>query len=126
MSLFSLPLPNIVYAVSNTIHSGSAVQQAISCLTTLPERIFHGTGGEFATFGFEYWSDPDNRDQGFVTWQADGSKTFTAPASMLAGDDATGIKARIMPEEPMVGLLLPFLPSPSSFSFFPILTLTIL
>lgn len=82
-------------------YNGSGVQQAISCLTTLPQRIFAGTGGEFATFGFEYWSNEDNRDEGFVTWQTDSSKTFTAPAAMLQGDPDSQISNRIVPEEPM-------------------------
>ena len=86
-------------------NSGSAVQQAISCLTTLPDDIFAGSGAQFSTFGFEWWSDPNNRQNGYVTWQAGGAVTYTAPAAMLQGDSASEISDRIMPEEPMVRLL---------------------
>lgn len=40
-------------------NSGSAVQQAITCLTQLPETVFK-RGGVFATFGFEYFASDLN------------------------------------------------------------------
>ncbi|KZT33957.1 glycoside hydrolase family 16 protein [Sistotremastrum suecicum HHB10207 ss-3] len=82
-------------------YNGSAVQQAISALTDLPARVFHGTGAEFATFGFEYWTDPNNRQDGYITWQVDGGETLHVDASSMVGDSLTGISNRLISEEPM-------------------------
>lgn len=54
--------------------------------------------------GFEYWSDPNNRNDGFITWQADGQKTYQIWAPAVAADqgtDGTGVGQRLIPEEPM-------------------------
>jgi hypothetical protein len=53
------------------------------------------------TAGFEYWSNPSQRDEGFITWQADGAQTARMGASALPADDATGISRRLISEEPM-------------------------
>ncbi|PPQ73668.1 hypothetical protein CVT26_010760 [Gymnopilus dilepis] len=85
-------------------YKGSAVQQAISSLTTTPTDIFQGSGDNFHTFGFEYWSDPKNRQDGYITWQADGQKTYQIWASAVGpdqGTDGSGVSARLIPEEPM-------------------------
>lgn len=38
------------------VHSGSAVQQAVSGLTDLPADIFNGSGGNYYTFGITFAS----------------------------------------------------------------------
>jgi beta-glucanase (GH16 family) len=85
-------------------YKGSAVQQAVSSLTTVPENIFEGTGQQFSTFGFEYWSDPSNRQDGFITWQVNGSMSARVGASAFGPDQdagGTGVGQRLIPEEPM-------------------------
>ncbi|KIM71738.1 glycoside hydrolase family 16 protein [Piloderma croceum F 1598] len=42
-------------------YKGSAVQQAISALTKLPEDIFQSSDQQFHTIGFEYWTDRNRR-----------------------------------------------------------------
>ncbi|KAH8110124.1 beta-glucan synthesis-associated [Phellopilus nigrolimitatus] len=83
---------------------GSAVQQAVSGLTDLPTDIFNGSGGNFYTFGFEYWTDPNNPDQGYIIWVADGKETIRMGANSINADplpDGTGVGRRLIPEEPM-------------------------
>ncbi|KAF8625530.1 hypothetical protein AX15_005334 [Amanita polypyramis BW_CC] len=85
-------------------YHGSALQQAVSSLATLPSDMFQGSGQVFRTVGFEYWADPSNRQDGFVTWQVDGSPTYRMGVSAVgpdAGTNGSQIGQRIIPEEPM-------------------------
>ena len=45
--------------------------------------MFQGSGAVFTTHGFEYWANPDNRDEGFITWQVDGKPTVRMGASAM-------------------------------------------
>ena len=54
-----------------------------------------------ALAGFEYWSNPSKRDEGFITWQANGVPTARMGAGAVPADDATGISRRLISEEPM-------------------------
>jgi len=83
---------------------GSAVQQAVSGLTTLPSNMFNGSGAQYVTFGFEYWADPSSPEDGFITWQVDGSPSIRMGADAMAADQGTGgsgVDRRLIPEEPM-------------------------
>jgi beta-glucan synthesis-associated protein KRE6 len=84
---------------------GSAGQQAISSLTQLPVDMFEGSGQQFHTLvsqlacsshflyhihsrprcviGFEYWTDPTNPTEGFVTWQSDRQQTTRLGATAV-------------------------------------------
>jgi len=44
-----------------------------------------------ALVGFEYWSDPNDRDSGSITWQVDGQKSHPVPvlAAAVALDHRT-------------------------------------
>lgn len=66
--------------------------------------MFQGSGAVFTTLGFEYWANPDNRDEGFITWQVDGKPTVRMGASAMGpdqGTDGSQVSQRIVPEEPM-------------------------
>lgn len=55
--------------------------------------------------GFEYWTDPDNPSEGFITWQSNGQPTYRLGASSVGpdqGDESAQIGQRRIPEEPMV------------------------
>ncbi|THH16891.1 hypothetical protein EW146_g3823 [Bondarzewia mesenterica] len=85
-------------------YRGSAVQQAISALTQLPSDIFTGSGGNFASFGFEYYANPSNVDDGFITWYMNGNSTVRMGASAVGPDQGTNgsqVSQRLIPEEPM-------------------------
>ncbi len=60
---------------------------------------------ELATIGFEYWANPKNPDEGFITWQTEGKPRVTMGASAVGADQGTDgamISKRLIPEEPMV------------------------
>lgn len=85
-------------------YRGSAVQQAVSGLTDLKADIYNGTGAKFYTFGFEYWTDASNPDEGFITWVANGEKSMRMGAGAVTEDplpDGSGVGRRLIPEEPM-------------------------
>jgi hypothetical protein len=99
-------------------------QQAISSLTQTPSDMFQGNEDNFRTLGkssffspsfisinqtgFEYWSDPNNRQNGFINWQVDGQQTSSLYAPAVGPDQDTGgsgVGQRLIPEEPMAIIL---------------------
>ncbi|KIJ05278.1 glycoside hydrolase family 16 protein, partial [Paxillus involutus ATCC 200175] len=97
----------IVYTPNITVpnsYRGSAVQQAVSALTLLPDDIFQESGAQFTTFGFEYWSDPTDPSAGFITWQTAGVPAARLGAGALGpdqGTNGTGVSQRLISLEPM-------------------------
>lgn len=83
---------------------GSAVQQAVSALTITPSDIFEQSGGNFAIFGFEYWANPSNPSEGFITWASNGQQSARLGATAVGPDQGpggSGVGQRLIPEEPM-------------------------
>jgi len=85
-------------------YRGSALQQAISALTNLNGSVFADGGAQFTKFGVEYWSNPDNRGEGFIDWVAD-EPVFHVNAHTFTGDESLGISDRLISEEPMAIML---------------------
>ena len=55
--------------------------------------------------GFEYWADPDNPEDGFITWQTNGAPSYRLGAKSMGPDMGTNgsmVGQRRIPEEPMV------------------------
>ena len=86
--------------------------------------MFQGNGDNFRTLGksflfftshisinqtgFEYWSDPNNRQNGFINWQVDGQQTSSLYAPAVGPDQGTGgsgVGQRLISEEPMAIVL---------------------
>ncbi|CAE6502147.1 unnamed protein product [Rhizoctonia solani] len=82
-------------------YRGSAVQQAVSGLTTLPEDIYAQAQGNFQTFGFEYYGNKDKRSDGYITWLANGKESFSMTAAAVGPDAMAEIQSRPIAEEPM-------------------------
>ncbi|KAG0701829.1 beta-glucan synthesis-associated [Suillus ampliporus] len=85
-------------------YRGSVVQQAVSALTLLPDNIFQESGAQFTTLGFEYWSDPSNPSDGYITWQSAGVQSARLGAGALGPDplpNGTGVSQRLISVEPM-------------------------
>lgn len=96
-----------IYDPSMTVqndYKGSAVQQAVSALTKVPDNMYQGSGQQFTKFGFEYWANPSNPSEGFITWMSNGQPTQRLSAAAMAADQGpTGsqVSQRLIPEEPM-------------------------
>jgi len=71
-------------------YRGSAAHQAITFLTKTPSDMFQGNADNFRTLGFECWSDPNNRQSGYINWQLDGQQTSTLYAPAVGPDQGTG------------------------------------
>ncbi|CAE6456091.1 unnamed protein product [Rhizoctonia solani] len=82
-------------------YRGSGVQQAVSGLTTLPEDIYQQTQGNFQTFGFEYYGNRNKRQDGYITWVANGKESFSMTAAAVGPDAMAEISSRPVAEEPM-------------------------
>ena len=90
----------------------------------------------FLTIGFEYWSDPNNRQDGFINWQVNGQQTTSLWAAAVGPDQGTGgsgVGQRLIPEEPLALVLnlgisrtFFFCPNPSILTSFPFLILFLL
>lgn len=73
----------------------------MSALTNLNSTVFaNEVGTKFTTFGVEYWSNPENRDEGFIQWVAD-QPVFRINNNVLSGDPSLNISSRLISEEPM-------------------------
>ena len=81
-------------------YKGATYQQAVSALSYINSSDYVGSG--FGTFAYEWWTDPSHRSEGYVQWYSDGQPTWKTTYGTLAGDSATGISNRIIPEEPVV------------------------
>ncbi|RDX50206.1 glycoside hydrolase family 16 protein [Lentinus brumalis] len=80
-------------------YKGGVFQQAISAVTDIDSTAY--AGQKYATYGYEWWSNPDKRDEGFITWVANGKKSWTMTADTIGPDDTVQISQRLVPEEPM-------------------------
>ena len=70
--------------------------------------LFLASPNSFSQTGFEYWSDPNNRQNGFINWQVDGQQTSSLYAPSVGPDQGTGgsgVGQRLIPEEPMAIIL---------------------
>ncbi|THH27754.1 hypothetical protein EUX98_g6431 [Antrodiella citrinella] len=84
-------------------YKGGVYQQAISAVTTVDSNNYNNSG--YAPYGYEWWSDPNNRGDGYITWFSNGQKTWTLTADTIGADPTSEISARIVPEEPMYIIL---------------------
>ncbi|KAH9851610.1 glycoside hydrolase family 16 protein [Lenzites betulinus] len=80
-------------------YKGAQYQQAVSAVTDIDNTNYNDQG--YTTYGYEWWSDPSDRDAGFVTWYSEGTPAWTMTAATIGADTNTEISARLVPEEPM-------------------------
>ncbi|KAH7914275.1 glycoside hydrolase family 16 protein [Hygrophoropsis aurantiaca] len=94
-----------IYGTGTTLnaYTGGVYQQACSALTPISSENYGGKG--FATYGFDWWSNPSNRDSGYITWYSEGQPSWQLTAASLGPDPTVGISARLIPEEPMYVIL---------------------
>ncbi|KAJ7578273.1 glycoside hydrolase family 16 protein [Mycena floridula] len=86
-------------ATSYNAYQGGPLQQSVSALTFVDSNNYNKKG--FGTYGFELWSDPDKRDDGYITWISGGKKSWTLPAAAIGADPTSQVGPRLISEEPM-------------------------
>lgn len=96
------PATTIYNASVTQINSfrGNLLQQSISALTDV-ESQFYG-GHSYAPYGYELWSDPNNRQDGYITWFSNGQPTWTVTSASVGPDTVSQVGQRLISEEPMV------------------------
>ncbi|KAL0960926.1 hypothetical protein HGRIS_005933 [Hohenbuehelia grisea] len=80
-------------------YKGGPFQQAVSALTYIEDQFYNDTA--YATYGYEWWSNPSRRSEGFITWYSNGQKTWQMTAGTVAADDTVKVSDRLVPEEPL-------------------------
>ncbi|KAF7289684.1 GH16 domain-containing protein [Mycena chlorophos] len=78
---------------------GNEYQETLSALTFIDSSVYGGDG--YARYGVEWYSDPGNRQAGFVSWYAEGKRTWTITADALAPNNVSQVAQRLISEEPM-------------------------
>lgn len=84
-------------------YKGGQYQQALSALTDINSENYNNVG--YATYGYEWWSDPKDRDAGYITWFSQGKPSWKITSKSIGPDSVTEISQRLIPEEPMVSTL---------------------
>jgi len=84
--------------------SGQPTQQAISAHTNLSATTYGGeAGAQFSTFGMEYFPEANPRES-YITWNAEGMRTWTMTGAAIGADNRTEIQQRLISAEPMVSI----------------------
>ena len=94
-----------IYNASQTFkntYQGGPFQQAMSAVSYIDNQFIGGSDDAFASYGFEYWSDPKHRNDGYITWYYNNQKTWKATANIVGPNAEAGISQRLISEEPMV------------------------
>jgi beta-glucanase (GH16 family) len=83
-------------------YKGGAFQQAVSGVSAIDSDNYNNNA--YTTYGYEYWSNPSRRKEGYITWFSQGKQTWKITTDTVGPDSTARISERIIPEEPMVGL----------------------
>ncbi|WVQ72919.1 hypothetical protein IAR50_002481 [Cryptococcus sp. DSM 104548] len=86
-------------------YKGGTYQEAVSSLTYIDNANYVKTSGGFGIYGFEYYSNPNDRDSGFITWVANGKKSWTMYPPSVGPVEDMDIGQRLISEEPMAMII---------------------
>lgn len=84
-------------------YEGGIYQQAISAVTYTDSANYGGNA--YATYGFEWWSDENNRDDGYIQWESSGTPSWKVTAGSVGADSSVQVSQRLISEEPHVSSL---------------------
>ncbi|WVQ80501.1 hypothetical protein IAT38_002606 [Cryptococcus sp. DSM 104549] len=82
-------------------YKGGPYQEAVSSLTYIDNANYVETSNKFGVYGFEYYTNPDNRAGGHITWVADGKQSWTMYPPAVGPMASMQIGQRLITEEPM-------------------------
>jgi hypothetical protein len=107
LALMTIMVQRCMYAYPALRHEAHNLlrQQAVSALSNVPDTMYQGAGAVPVKFGFEYWANPSNPTEGYITWMSNGQQTQRMSANAVGPDMGTGgsmVGQRLIPEEPMV------------------------
>jgi beta-glucanase (GH16 family) len=96
------PATTIYNETATTLNTyvGGVFQQALSAVTYIDSGNYNDQG--YAPYGFELWSNPNNREEGYVTWYSNGVETWTVTSASIGPDTVSEVQQRLISEEPMV------------------------
>jgi hypothetical protein len=80
---------------------GGEFQQAASHLTDIERDSYRMTGGDYSIWGFELHAEPENRENGYITWVGGGREAWTLRSSGIGPNPVVDVGQRLIPEEPM-------------------------
>ncbi|KAF9021072.1 glycoside hydrolase family 16 protein [Hymenopellis radicata] len=84
-------------------YKGGQYQQAVSAVTLIPTNLYNDQG--YGAYGFEWYSNPDSRDEGFIEWVSDGVASWKITSTTIGSDSTVEIGPRLISEEPMYIIL---------------------
>ncbi|WVQ79795.1 hypothetical protein IAT38_001895 [Cryptococcus sp. DSM 104549] len=86
-------------------YKGGPYQEAVSMTTLVDNADYVGNSNKFGVFSFEYYTDPNDRESGHITWVSDGEKSWTMYPAAVGPMESMGIGQRLISEEPMAMIL---------------------
>jgi beta-glucan synthesis-associated protein KRE6 len=81
-------------------YKGGVYQQSVSAVSYIDNS--HYNNASYTTYGYELWSDQNNRNNGYITWYSQGQETWSITPPTVGPDPISQVSQRIIPEEPMV------------------------
>jgi beta-glucan synthesis-associated protein KRE6 len=84
-------------------YTGGIFQQALSAVTYVDSSVYNNQS--YAPYGFELWSNPSNREEGYITWFSNSAETWTVTSASVGPDTVSQVQQRLIPEEPMVSCI---------------------
>ncbi|KAL5530448.1 hypothetical protein ACEPAF_6706 [Sanghuangporus sanghuang] len=83
--------------------TGTTLQQSVSAVTKVSDTVYNDR--EYATYAFEYWSDKNHRDAGYIQWYSQGRESWRITSASIGPDPVSQVSQRLIPEEPMYIIL---------------------
>lgn len=83
-------------------YQGGQYQQAVSAVTYIDKTLYDGEA--YGSYGFEWFSNPDKRSDGYIEWISNGEASWKITSTTIGADDTTEISDRLISEEPMVSI----------------------
>ncbi|KAG6850345.1 hypothetical protein H0H93_014618 [Arthromyces matolae] len=84
-------------------YKGGVFQQAVSAVSFVDSANYNDQG--YAAYGYEWFFDQNNRQNGYITWYSGGAQTWTVTSASIGADPVSQVSARLIPEEPMYLIL---------------------
>jgi beta-glucan synthesis-associated protein KRE6 len=81
-------------------YKGGTLQEAVSAVSTVDSQFYGGNG--YAPYGFEYWSNQNNPQDGYITWYSNGQSTWQMTAATIGPNSLSEVNQRLISQEPMV------------------------